>query len=119
MMQYKGYFGKAEYDNQARILHGEVLGIRDVVTFQADSIDKIERAFRESVDDYLAFCAARGETPDKPASGRFVVRVPPDLHRDLTILAKAKQRSLNDLVVATLAEVVESELPRRPQRRAG
>ena len=51
MIEYKGYFGKVEYDAQANILHGEVLGIRDVVTFQARSVDEVERAFHESADD--------------------------------------------------------------------
>ena len=66
MMEYKGYMGKVEFDEDAGVLHGEVLGIRDVVTFQGESVQEIERAFRESVDDYLAFCTERGEEPDKP-----------------------------------------------------
>jgi predicted HicB family RNase H-like nuclease len=63
MMQHKGYFGKVECDDEAQILHGEVLGIKDVVTFQADKANEIEKAFRDSVDDYLAFCKQRGEPP--------------------------------------------------------
>ena len=73
MMQYKGYTGKVEYDAEANILHGEVLGIRDVVTFQAKSVDELQKAFRDSVDDYLAFCRERKEEPDKPSSGKFVI----------------------------------------------
>ena len=74
MMRYKSYFGKVEFDDEAKVLHGEVAGVRDVVTFQADSVEGIEKAFRESVDDYLAFCRKRGEAPEKPFSGQFVVR---------------------------------------------
>lgn len=65
-MEYKGYIGKVEYDDEAGILHGEVIGIRDVVTFAGKSVSEIDRAFRDSVDDYLAFCRERGEMPDKP-----------------------------------------------------
>jgi predicted HicB family RNase H-like nuclease len=56
MMEYKGYTGKVEFDAEAEILHGEVVGIRDVVTFQGRSVKEIEKAFRDSVDDYLDFC---------------------------------------------------------------
>jgi len=55
MIQYKGYQGKFEFDDQANIFHGEVINIRDVITFQAATEVELERAFRDSVDDYLAF----------------------------------------------------------------
>ncbi len=68
MMEYKGYIGHVEFDDEADILHGEVINIRDVVTFQATSVKEVHKAFRESVDDYLAFCLSRDESPDKPFS---------------------------------------------------
>jgi predicted HicB family RNase H-like nuclease len=61
--------GKVEFDDEADILHGEVIGLRDVITFQGRTVDEVKGAFRESVDDYLAFCAKRGEEPEKPFSG--------------------------------------------------
>ena len=81
-LAHKGYTaGPVEYDPDARIFHGEVLALRDVVTFQGRSVDEIERAFRDSVDDYLEFCAAEGDEPEKPYSGFFTVRTTPELHR--------------------------------------
>jgi len=65
-MEYKGYLAKVEYDDEAKLIHGEVLGIRDVVTFQAHRASQTEQAFHNSVDDYITFCMARGEEPDKP-----------------------------------------------------
>lgn len=65
-MRYKGYEGVVEFDNEANIFHGEVINIRDVVTFQGTTVEEIKRAFEESVEDYLAFCKERGEEPDKP-----------------------------------------------------
>jgi predicted HicB family RNase H-like nuclease len=62
-MLYKGYMGKVQYDDEAKLVHGEVIGIRDVITFQADSASDIRKAFFDSVDDYLAFCKSRGEEP--------------------------------------------------------
>ena len=76
MMEYKGYIGKVEIDEEAGILYGEVINVRDVITFEGESVDEIQKAFRESVDDYLDFCTQRGESPEKPFSGKFVVRLP-------------------------------------------
>ena len=103
MMTYKGYAGKVEFDDDAKILHGEVLGIRDVVTFQAESSSEIELAFHDSVDDYLALCKERGEQPGKPFSGQFLVRVDSQLHRHLTIIAQMSGKSLNTVVAEFLA----------------
>lgn len=106
MMQHKGYFGKVEFDDDAGLFHGEVVGLRDVVTFQGKSVAELRKAFRESVDDYLEFCAERGESPDKPYSGRFLLRVNPDLHRKLASLAESSGQSLN----AWVAELLENDV---------
>lgn len=108
MMEYKGYIGKVEFDADGGILHGEVIGIRDVVTFQGQSVEEVEKAFRESVDDYLAFCAQRGENPDKPCSGKFVLRIDQNLHRQMNALAGAEGASLNGWVAQRLQEAVET-----------
>jgi len=112
MMQYKGYVGKVELDPEAKLLHGEVVGIRDVVTFQAESVGGIEKAFRESVDDYLEFCKSRGEEPDKPYSGQFLVRLEPELHRRLNMVAQATGTSLNALVAEYLEREVSQAIGR-------
>ena len=56
VMEYKGYVGKVEFDDDAEIFHGEVLDTRDVITFQGKSVGELRQAFRDSIDDYLAFC---------------------------------------------------------------
>ena len=94
-MRYKGYLGEVEFDDDAGIFHGEVVNTRDVITFQGDSVRALKKAFRESVDDYLAFCAERGEEPDKPFSGQFVTRIPPELHRNVILAAGMAGKSLN------------------------
>ena len=60
MLKYKGYNGKVEFDEEARIFHGEVIDTQDVITFQGNSVDEIEQSFKDSIDDYLDFCAERG-----------------------------------------------------------
>ena len=78
-MEYKGYFAKVEVDEGAGLLHGEVINVRDVITFEGTTVQELKKAFHDSVDDYLEFCATRGEDPEKPFSGKFVVRIPPEL----------------------------------------
>ena len=106
MMKYKGYTGHVEYDDEAKIFHGEVLGIKDVVTFQGTTVDEIEQAFKDSVDDYLSFCAERGEEPDRPFSGKFNLRIPPELHAKLSIAAQFQGESLNNYITKMLQRLV-------------
>lgn len=102
MLKYKGYTGHVEYDDEAGVFHGEVLDLRDVITFQGRSVEEIERAFQESVDDYLEFCAQRGEEPDKPFSGRLMLRLPPNLHRKVYVNALREGKSLNQWIAERL-----------------
>lgn len=108
-MKYKGYEGVVEFDDTARIFHGEVMHIRDVVTFQGISVEELEQAFRDSVDDYLEFCAARGEDPEKPYSGNLVLRIKPELHREITYQAKSRGMSVN----AVISEAIEAYAVRK------
>ena len=107
MMNYKGYAAKVEFDDEAMIFHGEVIGIRDVVTFQGKSVKDIERAFHDSVDDYLDLCRERGEAPDKPFSGRFVVRVSPEIHRKVYVSAKKSGQSINSWLNKNLQKIAD------------
>jgi predicted HicB family RNase H-like nuclease len=80
-----------------------------VITFQGESVDELRRAFQESVDDYLDFCAARGEKPEKPYSGKFMLRIPPELHRKISLEAKSADKSLNSWVTDVLEVVIDKE----------
>ncbi len=103
-MNYKGYIGEVEYDDEARILHGNVINMRDVVTFQSDNVDDLQQAFEDSVNDYLAFCVEDGIKPEKPYSGKFQTRISPELHRDITMEARKRKKSLNAFVESALTE---------------
>ena len=106
-MEYKGYTARVEFDQDARILFGEVEGLRDVVTFEASDAKDLEREFHASVDDYLAMCAERGEEPEKPYSGKFLIRVDPMLHREVAMAAARAGTSLNALTAEVLRSWVE------------
>jgi predicted HicB family RNase H-like nuclease len=102
---YKGYCGRAEFDSEAGFFHGEVAGTQDVVTFQAKSIEKLGQAFRESVDDYLAFCETTGKPAGKPFSGKFVTRLDPELHKRVSLAADAEGKSLNQFICDCLERI--------------
>jgi predicted HicB family RNase H-like nuclease len=102
MLKYKGYAGHVEYDDESGVFHGEVLDLRDVISFQGKSVDEIERAFRDSVDDYLDFCEVRGEELDRPFSGRLMLRLPAALHRKAYVSALREGKSLNQWITERL-----------------
>ena len=105
MLKYKGYTGHVEFDDQSGIFHGEVLDLKDVITFQGKSVEEIEQAFCDSIDDYLEYCRERNEEPDKPFSGRLMVRLPPQLHRRVFVTARHEGKSLNQWIAEKLEEV--------------
>jgi len=109
IMEYKGYYGKVDYDEEANVLHGEVINIRDVITFEGTTVDELKQAFHDSVDDYLEFCAERGEDPEKPYSGKFVVRTDPELHKSIAIKAKINGKSINALVNELLSKSLSNK----------
>ena len=104
MMKYKGYTGKAEYDDEAETFYGEVIGLRDVVTFKGSSVKELQKSFKESIDTYLDFCKRMGKSPDIPASGKLVLRIPPELHSQAALIAKSEGKSLNIWVADTVRE---------------
>jgi predicted HicB family RNase H-like nuclease len=107
-MEYKGYIGKAEYDDEAGIFYGEVVGLRDVVTFKGSSVKELKKSFKLSIDEYLGFCKRMGKIPDVPASGRLILRIPPELHSRAVSVAKSEGRSLNTWIADAVKEKLSS-----------
>lgn len=102
MLEYKGYVGSVEVDVEDHVIFGRLLYIRDVITYRSDSPKDIEAAFRDAVDEYLTACAEDGTEPDVPFKGSFNVRVGPDRHRDVALLARRRGIGLNDFVVSAI-----------------
>jgi predicted HicB family RNase H-like nuclease len=101
-MKYKGYIGQVVYDEKAKIFHGDVIGLKDVITFQGESVQELELAFKDSIDDYLAFCLERNEKPDKTFSGNIKVRMNPELHAEIAFEAARRGISLNEFITQKL-----------------
>lgn len=96
VMEYKGYFGKVEFDGSAGMFHGRVIGMRDVLDFYGASVEELTRAFHETVDDYLAWCKKDGVKPEKSWQGKLTYRPSEDLRRRLVIAAAIVDKSIND-----------------------
>jgi predicted HicB family RNase H-like nuclease len=110
-MEYKGYLSRVAFDDKANIFHGEVINIRDVITFQGQSVDELRRAFEDSVEDYLAFCAEHGEEPNRPFSGRFTVRLSPEQHRRVILAAEKAGEGVDRWVAEVLDRAVGFSIP--------
>jgi predicted HicB family RNase H-like nuclease len=110
MKLYKGHAGSIESDDEDMVFHGRVLGIRDIVTFQAESADELVKSFHDSVDDYLAFCKDHGTEPQKPYSGKLALRTTPEIHALLGKAAASDGKSINQWISDTLAEVARKRV---------
>ena len=108
--QYKGYVGTFEFEPGDDAFHGEIAGIRDVIHFTGRSVDELRRAFQEAVDDYVSTCAEIGKSPEKPYSGRFMVRVSPEIHRLSEAAAKAMGKSLNTFAAEALERAAKEAI---------
>ena len=107
MMEYKGYVGRVDFDEDNQTLYGEIIGTRDVITFEAESARDARKEFEKSVDEYLKFCEERGRKPEKPFSGQFITRADPELHRKAFMLSSLSGLSLNAWIVKNLRELID------------
>ena len=94
-LTYQGYTARIEFDNRDNTLVGRLLGIKDIVGFHADNVADLRLAFEEAVDDYLEACEKVGKSPEKPYSGKLMLRVPPEVHAHAAMMAEAHGKSLN------------------------
>jgi predicted HicB family RNase H-like nuclease len=107
VMNYKGYSARIEYDDDDEIFFGQVLGIRDFVSFHADTVAELKTAFQDSVDDYLETCRKTGKTPNKPYSGKLMFRVKPEIHAGVARAASIEGKSLNQWAEEVLVEALK------------
>lgn len=109
-MKYKGYTGVVEFDDEAKIFHGEVIGLRDVITFQGKSVDELEKAMADSIDFYLDWCVERNKEPEKPFSGKLMLRTTPELHSCAALAAARTGLSLNKYIEKAIDEATRRVL---------
>ena len=103
-MNYKGYAARIEYSDEDGCFIGHIAGIKDVIGFHAESVSELRVAFEEAVDDYLATCAKAGRAPQKPYSGKLMLRVPPEVHARAAMMAEAHGMSINQWAADVLSK---------------
>ena len=106
LLRHKDYLATIELDPDAGLFHGEVINTRAVLTFQGRSIDELNAAFSETITDYEDWCRERGREPERPYSGSFILRMPPDLHRRVAEAAARSGKSLNGFIKDTLEDAI-------------
>jgi predicted HicB family RNase H-like nuclease len=94
-IEYRGYAARVHFDPRDDLFVGRILGVRDIISFHADSVRGLHDAMKEAVDDYLADCVASNVTPERPASGRLMLRIPPQTHAAALLAAQLAGKSLN------------------------
>lgn len=111
-MTYKGFAARVEFDPDDRIFVGHLAGIRDIVGFHGTTVATLEKAFHQAVDDYVAACRKLGQTPERPASGKLMLRVPPEVHVAALREAELVGKSLNQWAAETLERAVSHQASR-------
>ncbi|GAB4050530.1 type II toxin-antitoxin system HicB family antitoxin [Spirosoma litoris] len=106
VMKYKDFVGSVQYNADDRIFHGKLEFITDLVTFEGTSVNELDSAFVEAVEDYLELCEAVGKKPEKSFSGSFNIRMKPELHRQVAIASLEKGISLNQLIIEAVSRYV-------------
>lgn len=112
-MTYKGYTARMDYDPEDKILVGRVLDIDDIVTFHGASVAEFEKAFHKAVDGYVAACEKLKQAPEKPSSGRLMLRVAPSVHAAALKSAAKSGMSLNKWAAKVLADAAHRTHARR------
>jgi predicted HicB family RNase H-like nuclease len=109
MTSYKGFIPRFYIDLEKRIIRGNVLNTRDTITFYGNTVAQAHKAFQASVDDYLEFCKEIGVEPEKPFSGRLLLRINPKMHRRLSFRAQQQGQSINALVGIVLESALKKK----------
>ncbi len=104
-MTYKDYSARLESSDEDGCFIGRVAGIRDIVTFHGDSVTELRAAFEEAVNDYLETCEREGLKPQRPYSGKVMLRIPPEVHARAAMQAEAHGKPLNQWVAEALRHV--------------
>ena len=109
-MTYKGYIGSVNYSDKDQVFFGKIEGINGLVNFEGESVKELTAAFHEAVDDYLAYCEDEGIEPDKSYTGVLNVRLTPNIHRQIAMLALQAGISINAYIKEALEEKVEESV---------
>jgi predicted HicB family RNase H-like nuclease len=107
-MTYRRYAARIEYSDEDQCFIGHIAGINDVVGFHGDSVSELRTAFEEAVEDYLEACEKLGRVPQKPYSGKLMLRVPPEVHAAVAAAAEVSGKSINQWATEAFSKAVHA-----------
>lgn len=107
-MTFKGYTARIEFDERDNIFVGRVLGLRAIISFHGETVSELRSEFEAAIDDFLKDCEEQGVKPEKPASGKLMLRVPPEVHGAALVAAQASGKSLNQWATEILQKAAHS-----------
>ena len=99
---------KIEFDQDAELFRGEILGLNGSADFYGKTVAELKREFKKSLEVYLEECTRREIAPYKSYSGKFVARVGSDVHELISIAAADEDKTLNAWVKDTLTQAISS-----------
>lgn len=107
-MTHKGYAAQIEYSDEDQYFIGHSAGIKDVIGFHGESVSELRTAFEEAGDDYLETCARLNRSPQKPYSGKLMLRIPPEIHAAVAMAAEVSGKSINQWAAEKFADAMQT-----------
>ncbi len=108
-LEYNKYIGTVNFSAGDAVFYGKLEGIDDLVLFEGDTVVELKSAFIDAVDDYIEMCKEIGKEPNKTYKGVFNIRVPSEVHKQISIIATKKEMKLNELINKTLGFLLKHE----------
>ena len=109
ILEHKGYVGSVEFNADDKVFFGKILGIKDLVTFEGESVSELEQSFHDMIEDYLQTCKKLKKEPEKTYKGSFNIRISSEMHKQVAIIASRKNISLNNFIKFALGWVITHE----------
>ncbi len=103
-MTHKVYTARIDFDERDNTFVGRVLGLRTMISFHGETVKELRSEFKNAIEAFLKDCNEQGITPEKPASGKLMLRVPPEVHGAALVAAQAAGKSLNQWATEVLHE---------------
>ena len=110
-LKYKSYIGSVEYSEEDNVLFGKVLGMnKDIITYEGTTLEELNSDFQAGVDHYLETCKANGIIPKRAYTGVLNIRISPDAHGQLAVLAQKLGTSINSIVKTAITNFTNHAL---------
>ena len=109
IMSHSGYTARIEFDERDGIFVGRILGLRSIISFHGQTVEELRGQFAAAIDDYVSDCQVQGVSPEKPASGKLLLRVTPEIHSQALIKAQSTGKSLNQWATEAIERAMRTD----------